>query len=70
MLATPDGVYKNKGPQVFGLLEYRFPVGSHVTEAEENYLQYLNLVGSNFEMEVSPDGKSMVWKSSFYLILI
>ncbi|MGF1924620.1 MAG: hypothetical protein ACQUHE_10615 [Bacteroidia bacterium] len=62
MLATSDGVYKREGSQVFGLLEYRFPVGSHLTEPEENYLRYLNLLGSNFEMEVSADGKTMIWK--------
>jgi hypothetical protein len=63
MLATGERVYQNKGPQVFGVFDYRFPVGSQLTEPQENYLRHLNLIGSNFEMETSEDGRTMIWKA-------
>ncbi|WP_316812313.1 hypothetical protein [Pedobacter heparinus] len=60
--AHPDRVVHKKGPQVFGLVEYRFPVGTHLTELEESYLSNLTLIGDNFEIEISADGRSMTWK--------
>ena len=62
MLATGERIYQNKGPQVFGLFEYRFPVGTHLTEPQEDYLRNLNLIGSNFDMEISENGKTMTWR--------
>ncbi len=62
MLPTPQHIFENKGPQVFGLFEYRFPVGTHLTEPEEDYLRNLTLINNNFEIEMSKDGKVMTWK--------
>ena len=62
MLANPERIVKNTGGQVFALFEYRFPVGSHITEPEESYLSNLTLINSNFEIEVSEDGRVMIWK--------
>ena len=62
MLPTSDYIFENKGPQVFALFEYRFPVGSHLTEPEEDYLRNLTLINTNFEIEISEDGKVMTWK--------
>lgn len=64
MLAHPDRVMYKKGPQVFGFFEFRFPVGTHFTEPEEDYLNNLTLIGDNFDIEISADGKSMIWKGS------
>ncbi|MXV53071.1 hypothetical protein GS399_19040 [Pedobacter sp. HMF7647] len=63
MGANYQRISQKGGGQVFALFEYRFPSGtSHITEPEENYLSNLTLIGNNYEMEVSKDGKSMVWK--------
>ncbi len=62
MNASANRIYHKTGPQVFGLFEYRFPSGLHITEKEEMYLIYLTLIGENFEMQLSDDGKSMQWK--------
>ncbi len=63
MSASANRIYHKTGPQVFGLFEFRFPTGySQVTEKEEMYLIYLTLIGENFEMQLSDDGKSMQWK--------
>jgi hypothetical protein len=62
MMSTPTRIVRKFGPQVFTLFEYRFPVGSHVTENEESYLWNLGLIGENYSLEISPDGKKMVWK--------
>ena len=62
MMSNATRIVKKVGPQVFTLFEYRFPVGSHVTEKEESYLWNLSLIGENYSIEISPDGKTMVWK--------
>lgn len=61
MMPTAERLYRKIGPQVIGLFEFRYPVGSHITEPEESYLWSLTLIGSNYDMEISPDGKTMVW---------
>jgi hypothetical protein len=63
MLATGNRITTKKGPHVFGLFEFRPSVlGTRPTEEEESYLWNLTLVGNNYSMEISPDGKTMVWK--------
>jgi hypothetical protein len=62
MMSTPTRIAHKTGPQVFTLFEYRFKDGSHVTEGEESYLSNLSLMGENYSIEISPDGKTMVWK--------
>ena len=62
MMSTPTRIVNKTGPQVFTLFQYRFQDGSHVTENEESYLWNLGLIGENYSIEISPDGKTMVWK--------
>jgi len=62
MNASANRIYHKTGPQVFGLFEYRFSDESHVTAKEEMYLIYLTLIGENFEMQLSDDGRLMQWK--------
>jgi hypothetical protein len=62
MRATGDRIFKKQGPQIFALFEFRFLVGSHPTEKEEDYLQSLTLIGNNYTIEISSDGQKMVWK--------
>jgi len=62
MLASPTWMTNGVGPQTFALFEFRFPVGSHPTETEEAYLWNLTLIGENYSINMSKDGKTMVWK--------
>lgn len=62
MLTHPDRILHKKGPQGFALIEYKFPVGTRFSEPEENYLSNLTLIGDNFNIEISSDGKVMIWK--------
>ncbi|SDZ80870.1 hypothetical protein [Pedobacter hartonius] len=62
MLATPTWITEGIGPQTFALFEFRFPVGSHLTETEEAYLSNLTLIGENYSINMSKDGKTMIWK--------
>lgn len=62
MLPTGEQIFQNKGAHVFALFEYRFPVGTHLTEPEENYLYNLTLINDTFEIEMSKDGKMMTWR--------
>lgn len=62
MLATPNRIVDKTGPQVFMLLEFRFPVGTRTVEPEESYLYSLNLINENYTLEISQDGKNMIWE--------
>lgn len=62
MLAREDRILHKKGPQAVALFEYRFPDGKHFAEPEEDYLNNLTLIGDNFDIEISTDGKVMTWK--------
>lgn len=62
LFAASNRIYDKIGPQFFSLFEYRFQSGSHTTEYEESYLQYITLVGENFSIEISQDGNKMIWK--------
>lgn len=62
MGAIPEHLVNNKGSQVFIFLEYRFPLGTHVVEPEEDYLAKLTLINNNFEIELSENGEVMLWK--------
>jgi len=62
--ASPERLFQDKGAQATFLLEYNFPVGSHPTEPEEQFLQYnLGLIGDNFSLEVAPgQPNAMTWR--------
>lgn len=62
MLANSDRILYKKGPQAVALFEYRFPVGTRITEPEEDYLSNLTLINDNFDIEISSNGKVMIWK--------
>ncbi|EOR96353.1 hypothetical protein ADIARSV_0458 [Arcticibacter svalbardensis MN12-7] len=62
MRSSGERILKKIGPQAFALFEYRFPVGSHPSTIEEDYLGNLSLLAEVYSMEMSPDGKTMVWK--------
>ncbi|WP_256003977.1 hypothetical protein [Pedobacter deserti] len=57
-----EALFNERGPELIGLLDFRFPVGSHETLPEEQYLQYLGLIWETFTMEFNEDGKTMIWK--------
>jgi hypothetical protein len=63
MLASAEGINNRPGPQTFAFFEFRFPEGSHITEADESYLQNLTLIGNNYSISMSKDGKTMVWQA-------
>jgi hypothetical protein len=60
--ASPDRVVNQQGPPAYFLLEYNFPVGSHQTEPEEQFLQDIGLVGENFSLEAEAGQNAMQWK--------
>ncbi len=64
--ASPQRLFHDEGPQAVFLFEYNFPVGSHLTEPEEQFLQYnLGLIGDNFSLEMVPSQpNSMIWRGS------
>jgi hypothetical protein len=62
LLASPERVVRQQGPPAYFLLEYNFPVGSHQTEPEEQFLQDIGLVGENFSLEVEAGQATMRWQ--------
>ncbi|MPR32081.1 hypothetical protein [Salmonirosea aquatica] len=54
-------IEKKQGPQAVLLFQYNSKV-DHVVEPEENFLEYLGLINDNFNLEVFPDKRKMVWK--------
>ena len=60
--ASPDRLFHDRGPQGTFLLEYNFPVGSHPTEPEEQYLLYLGFIHENFSLEVVSGQPIMTWR--------
>ena len=62
LLAAPERVVNNKGPQVFFLLQTNFPIGSRPTESEEQFLDYLGLLSENFSLEVTDEQPGMTWR--------
>lgn len=62
MRAAPDQVVNQKGPLAIFLLEYNFPVGSHPTEAEEQFLRDIGLIEDNFSLELDSTRRTMTWR--------
>lgn len=62
LLAAPDRVVRNEGPLAHFLLEYNFPVGSHPTEVEEQFLQNIGLIEDNFSLELDSVRHTMTWR--------
>jgi hypothetical protein len=64
--ASPQRLFHDEGPQAVFLLEYNFPVGSHPTEVEEQFLQSLGLIGEHFTLQVVPgQPRTMTWQGSY-----
>lgn len=62
LLAAPDRVVRQQGPPAYFLLEFNFPVGSHQTEPEEQFLQDIGLIGENFSLEAEAGQTTMRWQ--------
>ncbi|WP_345954742.1 hypothetical protein [Mucilaginibacter sp. PAMB04168] len=63
LLAYNRYLPKKVGPQASALFEFRSViVGTRPTEPEELNLQHLGLIGENYNIEISADGKTMTWK--------
>ena len=62
LMANPDWLVHQKGPQAFFLFDYHFPVGSHLTESEEAFLQNIGLIGDNFSLETTLGQPTMIWR--------
>ena len=60
--ASPGRVMQQQGPPAYFLLEYNFPVGSHQTEPEEQFLQDIGLMGENFSLEAEAGQLIMRWQ--------
>ena len=61
LLAYYGWIDKKQGPQATFLFQYNSKV-NHAVEPEENFLEYLGLINDNFNLEVFPDKKKMVWE--------
>ncbi|MFD1468525.1 hypothetical protein ACFQ48_09835 [Hymenobacter caeli] len=64
LTASPERLVHDQGPPALFLFEYNFPVGSHPTEEEEAFLQYLGLIGDNFTLEVAQGPPAMTWRGT------
>ena len=60
--ASPDRLFNDRGPQGTFLLKYNFPVGSHRTEPEEQFLEYLGFINENFSLDVVAGQPTMTWR--------
>ena len=60
--ASPDRLINDRGPQGTFLLAYNFPVGSHQTEPEEQFLEYLGFINENFSLDVVSGQPTMTWR--------
>jgi len=60
--ASPDRTFRQQGPPAYFLLEYNFPVGSHQTEPEEQFLQDIGLIGEQFSLEAEAGQRTMRWQ--------
>jgi hypothetical protein len=62
LYASAERVVRQQGPPAHFLLEYNFPVGSHQTEPEEQFLQDIGLIGEQFSLEAEAGQPTMQWK--------
>ena len=63
LMANPERVVHQQGPQALFLLQYNFPVGSHPTEPERTFLENLGFISENFSLEVLPNQPDkMIWR--------
>lgn len=64
LMASPNRIVDNTGPQAIFLLDYNFPPGSHPTEPEEMFLQYIGFMQENFSLEIAAGQPTMIWRGS------
>lgn len=62
LYASAERVVRQQGPAAHFLLEYNFPVGSHQTEPEEQFLQDIGLVGAQFSLAAEAGQSTMQWQ--------
>lgn len=63
LIANPERVVEGTGPQAFFILLPNGPDGSHPTEPEEQYLEYVGLMQETFRLEVFPNQpRAMTWR--------
>ena len=60
--ASPERLINDNGPQGLFVMHWNFPVGSHRTEPEEDFLQYLGFINENFSVEVVSGQPTMIWR--------
>jgi len=60
--ANPDQVNRQQGPPAYFTLEYHFPVGTHQTAVEEQFLQDVGLVGCQFTLEAPAGSATLHWQ--------
>ena len=61
--ANPDRVVNQQGPPAYFSLGYHFPVGTHQTAVEEQFLQDVGLIGRQFTLDVTANQPAlMYWK--------
>lgn len=62
LIASSERLVHNRGPQAFFLLDYNYLPGSHPTEPEEMFLQYVGFMQENFSLEVVPGQPNIIWR--------
>jgi hypothetical protein len=62
LMASPERLVHDRGPQALFLLDYNFPAGSRPTEPEEQFLNHLGFMQENFSLEIVPGQPNMTWR--------
>lgn len=62
LLANSEWIVDKKGPQASFSFSYNFPVGSRLTEPEEDFLNNVGLIDDNFSLELIEGQRTMIWR--------
>lgn len=62
LIANPERVVQQQGPQALLLLETNFQSGTRVMEPEEVFLRNLGFLGENYSLELVDGKPAMIWR--------
>ncbi|UOG74943.1 hypothetical protein MTX78_22855 [Hymenobacter tibetensis] len=62
LIANPEQVVKQQGPQALFMLDTNFPAGSRTSGPEEDFMENLGLLRENFSLELTSGQPTMIWR--------